>query len=142
MMFQRQFAFLVAMPRQYQEAIVDHDRAHPLSPFVPQRGPAFSTHRAHVETLQARNMSVQDIATYLMDNHIPPEWVDHAYAFGLRFLEVHYSGLIIHQGLLEPVDNERLARLRAYGTPAPIAAWDGWRHPSETEVTNLHHIMN
>ncbi len=142
MAFRRQFAFLVALPRRYREAIVDHDRANPLSPFVPQRGPAFSTHRAHVEASQVRNMSVQEVANYLIDNRIPPEWVDHAYVFGLRFLEVHYSGAVIHQGLLEPIDNERLARLRAYGTPAPITAWDGWRHPSEVEVTHIHQIMN
>ena len=57
--FRRQFAFLVALPRRYREAIVDHDRANPLSPFVPQRGPTFSTHRAQVDASQARNMSLQ-----------------------------------------------------------------------------------
>jgi len=71
-------------------------------------------------------MSVQDVTNYLIDNQIPPEWVDHAYVFRLRFLEVHYSGAIIYQGLLEPMDNERLAQLQAYRTPAPITAWDGW----------------
>ena len=59
--FRRQFAFLVALPRRYREAIVDHDRANPLSPFVPQRGPAFSTHWVQMDAQRARNMSLQDI---------------------------------------------------------------------------------
>ena len=35
-----------------------------------------------------------------------------------------------------------LARLHAYGVPAPIAVWDGWRHPSKAEVAHLHQIMD
>jgi hypothetical protein len=124
--FRRQFAFLVALPQRYREAIVDHDRANPLSPFIPQRGPAFSTHQVQVDAQQVCNMSLQDIANYLLDNRIPPEWVDHAYAFGVRFIEVHYAGSVIQQDLLDMVDHERLARLHAYGAAAPIIAWDGW----------------
>ena len=56
-----------------------------------------------MEASQAHNMSVEDVANYLIDNRIPPEWVDHTYVFDLRFLKVHYSGAVIHQGLLEPV---------------------------------------
>ncbi len=87
---------------------------------------------------QAYNVSLRDVTNYLIDNRIPPEWVDHAYVYGVRFIKVHYSGSVIQQDLLDLVDNERLARLHAYGVPAPIVVWDGWRHPSEAEVAHLH----
>ena len=91
-----------------------------------------------MDAQRAYNVSLRDVTNYLIDNCIPPEWVDHAY----RFIEVHYSGSVIQQDLLDSVDNERLARLHAYRIPAPIAAWDGWRHPSEAEVAHLHQIMD
>ena len=139
--FRRQFAFLVSLPRRYREAIVDYDRASPQTPFMPQVGPTFTLRRARIDSSQARNLTLQDITNVLIDNRVPPEWVDHAYAYGVIFLNGHYSGSVIHQTLLDVVDNERLTRLRAYGVPPPIPAWDGWRHPSEGEVTHLHQVM-
>jgi hypothetical protein len=31
-------------------------------------------------------------------------------------------------------DNERHARILAYGVPPPIPEWDGWRHPTEEDM--------
>jgi hypothetical protein len=70
------------------------------------------------------------------------EWVDHAYPFGVITLNRTYTGSIIDQGLLDPLDSERLARLHIYGEPAAIPEWDGWRNPTIDEVQELHDIMD
>ena len=32
------------------------------------------------------------------------------------------------------IDNERHARIQAYGIPPAIPEWDGWRHPSDEDI--------
>ena len=56
------------------------------------------------------NLGTQDIINVLIDNRVPAEWVDHAYPYGVVTLNGLYSGAIINQGLLDPLDNERLTR--------------------------------
>jgi hypothetical protein len=77
----------------------------------------------------------------LIDNRVPPEWVDHSYHHGVLILNGLYSGSPLQRGLLDPIDNERLARLHIYGEPAPIPTWGGWRYPDNAEVQELHDIM-
>jgi len=43
--FRRLFACLLALPRRYREAIVEHNRRHPEDPFLEQPGPTFSLRR-------------------------------------------------------------------------------------------------
>ena len=138
--FRRQFAFLVCLPRRYQEAIVEYDRLNPQSPFVPQMGPIFALRRARISATSASNISQQDVINVLLDNRIPPEWIAHAYPYGFIFLNSHYAGSSIHQGLLDAIDHERLARLHMFGTPNPIPSWDGWRHPSDIEISHSHYF--
>lgn len=140
--FRRQFIYLVASPRRYREAIIDYDRAHPQSPFTPQGGPTYTLHRARLDPSRAANLSVQDIINVFLDNRIPPEWADHAYVYGVIGLNGLYNGSPINQGLLDTLDNERLARLHIYGEPIAIPAWDGRRHPTPNEVQTLHDIMD
>jgi hypothetical protein len=85
--------------------------------------------------MQHHNLAQQDVINVLLDNCIPPEWIDHAYMYGINLIDAHYTGGTMSRALLEGVDHERLARLRAYGVPPPIEAWDGWRHPSTGDVT-------
>ena len=119
--FQRQFILLVATPRRYREAIVVYNRANPLSPFVPQGGPTYTLHRSRLDQSRAANLSTQDITSVLLDNRIPPEWVDHAYPYGVIGLNSFYTGSPAVQGVLDPFDNERLAHLHIYGEPPAIA---------------------
>jgi hypothetical protein len=140
--FRRQLAFLMALPRRYREGIVEYNRAHPQSPFVAQTGPTYTLHRARLESSQAANINLQDAINVLVDNRVPPEWVDHAYPFGVITLNGTYTGSIIDRGLLDPLDSERLVRLHVYGEPAAIPEWDGWRNPTIHEVQELHDIMD
>jgi len=139
--FRRQFAFLICLPRRYREAIVDYNRSHPHSPFEPQQGPDFNIHRARIPPAHSANVSQQDVINALLDNRIPPSWVDHAYPYGFIFLNTHYTGSQAHRGLIDAIDHERLERIRAYGLPPPIPAWDGWRTPSPTDILRVHAFM-
>ena len=84
---------------------------------------------------------MQDVIDVLLDNHIPPEWMDHAYTFRWAYLEAHHSGHPIHQALFDEIDNERLTHVQAYRALPSIVAWNGWRHPSRGNITHLHTIM-
>ena len=139
--FRRHYALLVVLPGRYREAVVEHDRAHPQRPFTPQIGPVYTIHRPRRDPSQVANMSRDDVIQTLLDNRIPPEWVDHAYGYGITFLNGHYGDGWIDSDLLQAVDNEHVARLRRYGEPQAIAAWDGWRSPTPEEVRSLHATM-
>jgi hypothetical protein len=120
--------------------VVEYDRANPQSPFVPQGGPTYTIHRPHLDTSRAANFSLQDIINILIDNRIPLSWVDHSYAFGVIALNNMYMGSTLVRSIIDPHDNERLARLRTYGVPPAITEWNGWHHPTPEEVHTLHAI--
>ena len=44
--------------------------------------------------------------------------------------------------MLDTIDNEHHARLRAYGIPLAISEWDGWRYPSDHDIARLHNILD
>jgi len=123
--FRRILASVLALPHHYREAIVEDNRQHPV-PFAPQQGPIYFLNRACIDPMQHLNLTQQDIINVLLDNRIPPEWVDHAYMYGVNLINAHYTRGTMSRVLLEGIDHERLARIRAYGIPPPIEAWDGW----------------
>ena len=57
------------------------------------------------------------------------------------YLNSHYTGSPLNQGLLDAVDNGRVSRLLRFGEPPSIPSWDGWRHPKEGEVLRLYDIL-
>jgi hypothetical protein len=99
-------------------------------------------YRARLDSSRAANLSIEDIISVFLDNCIPPEWADHAYAYGVVGLNGLYNGSPINQGLLDTLDNERLARLHIYGEPHAISDWDRWHHPTLNEVRILHDITD
>jgi hypothetical protein len=40
----------------------------------------------------AHDMTVEDVAKILISNQIPVSWIDHAYTYGLHFLNHHMDG--------------------------------------------------
>jgi hypothetical protein len=101
----------------------------------------YMLNRARLESSRAPNLTISDVINALIDNRVPPEWVDHSYPRGVIILNGLHTGSPIHQGLFDAIDNERLACLHIYGEPPAITLWDGWRHPSESEVAKLHDIL-
>jgi hypothetical protein len=89
----------------------------------------------------AANLTSQDVINVLLDNRVPPEWVDHSYTHDVLMMYSLYSGSPMQRGLLDDIDNEQLAQLHIYGEPPAIPSWDGWRHPDNSEVQELHDIV-
>jgi len=81
---------------------------------------------------------MQDIIDVLIDNRIPPTWIDHGYIYGLNYINFNIANPMYRE-LLDTIDNEHHARLMAYGTPPAILEWDGWRYPSKQDIACLHH---
>ncbi len=82
-------------------------------------------------------MQLQDVIDILIDNRIPPEWVDHGYPYRLAYLNHLITARFQHDDL-RLIDNERIARLANFGTPAGILQWSGWRHPTREEIKHIH----
>ena len=89
---------------------------------------------------QVPNINLHTIIDLFLRNRIPPEWVDHGYTFGLNFINHQYSTsqLVI---FYDELDNERLERLRVYGVPLAIPAWDGWRCPTDEDMHHIHQLV-
>ena len=139
--FRRLYACLLALPRRYQEAIIKYNQRHPKEPFTEQPGPTYSLHRPWPLNGAAANTTIQDIIDILIDNRIPPTWIDHGYTYGLNFINFNISNPSYCE-LLDTIDNERHARMRAYGTPPAILEWDKWRYPSNHDIARLYNIFN
>ena len=89
----------------------------------------------------ATNTTIQDVIDVLIDNCIPQSWIDHGYTYGLNFINFNITNPSYCE-LLDTIDNERHARLRAYGAPLAIPEWDGWRYPSDHDIARLHDILD
>jgi len=100
------FACMMALPHCYHEAIMEFDQCNVLSPFRPQEGPTFHLSQPRIKAHQIANLGLQDIINVLLDNWIPPSWVDHSYLFRLAYLNAHYIGNGPHQALYDDIDNE------------------------------------
>ena len=89
--FHRLYACLLALPRRYQEAIVEYNQRHPAEPFIEQTGPMYSLHRPRLIPGSEANMTLQDVIDVLIDNRIPPAWIDHGYTYGLNFINFNIA---------------------------------------------------
>ena len=138
--YRRYVAALLALPHWYRDAIAEHNLRHPTNVFVPQQGPTFTLSRLQMHPSQVPNMNLHTIIDLFLRNRIPPEWVDHGYTFGLNFINHQYSTsqLVI---FYDELDNERLERLRVYGVPPAIPAWDGWRCPTDEDMRRIHQLV-
>ncbi|KAG6893414.1 hypothetical protein C0992_010069 [Termitomyces sp. T32_za158] len=95
----------------------------------------------HFDATVAVNITDADIICTMLANGIPVEWVDHAYTFGVVYLETHFfeaNALIDHN---QEIDNERHQCLDEYGKPPAIPQWDGWRVPTKGDMIHLHALL-
>ncbi|KAG6882830.1 hypothetical protein C0993_008971 [Termitomyces sp. T159_Od127] len=86
---------------------------------------------------QVWNFSDDDVLCILLYNCIPVKWVNHAYTYGMVYLEQQFHCLMMSLDIFQEVNNERLERLEVYGTPTAIPQWDGWCKMSEEDYYGL-----
>ncbi|KAG6890750.1 hypothetical protein C0992_012923 [Termitomyces sp. T32_za158] len=115
----------MACPGLYREVIDTFNKVY-NEPFVAQHRPQLTISQVHVPDDKVWNFFDNDAIRVLLYNHILVEWVDHAYMYGVVYLEQQFHHPTMSLDIFHEVDDERLERLRLYGTPAAIPQWDRW----------------
>ncbi|KAG6875874.1 hypothetical protein C0992_001983 [Termitomyces sp. T32_za158] len=121
-----QMALIMVRPGLYQEAIDAFNKVYD-EPFAAQHGPQLTINQVHVPDDKVQNFSDDDTIHVLLYNRILVEWVDHAYTYGVVYLEQQFHHPTMFLDIFQEVDDERLECLRLYGTPTAIPQWDEWR---------------
>ncbi|KAF8873737.1 hypothetical protein BD779DRAFT_1679075 [Infundibulicybe gibba] len=138
--FTRQYAILVAKPQAYREAITqwEQETGNKFSPIntIPS---SVTLKRIPAEQCSA-NITQDDITRLLIENRIPPAWIDHAYTFGIYYLDHQIWNALNKEAYIE-ADDERLRRLAEHGLPPPIRAWDGWYIPTEEDKIRIRYLI-
>ncbi|KAG5349220.1 hypothetical protein C0989_005201 [Termitomyces sp. Mn162] len=127
------FTLVMAHPGLYWEAVAAYAVANPTQPFVAQFGANLEIRQVHIPDDQVRNFTNDDAICILIHNRIPLDWVDHAYTYGVVYLEQQFHQPTMSLDIFQDVDDERLQCLAVYGTPPAIPNWDGRREISEED---------
>ncbi|KAG6871974.1 hypothetical protein C0995_014368 [Termitomyces sp. Mi166 len=104
---------------------------------VAQYGSHLNLMQVHVPDEMAQNFSDNDALRILLHNWIPLDWVDHAYTYGVVYLEQQFHSPMMSMDIFHEIDDKRLQCLLHYGTSLIIPQWDGWREISEDDHYRL-----
>ncbi|KAG6858110.1 hypothetical protein C0995_002521, partial [Termitomyces sp. Mi166 len=121
----------MAQPRMYHEAVALYNAAFSERPLVAQYGSHLNILQVHVPNDQAHNFSDDNALCVLLHNRILLDWVDHAYTYGVVYLEQQFHNPTMSMDIFKDVDNECIEHVSHYGTPSTILQWDGWREMTE-----------
>ncbi|KAG6858660.1 hypothetical protein C0995_014918, partial [Termitomyces sp. Mi166 len=129
----RRLALVMARPGMHHEAVASYNAAFLEQPLVAQYGSHLNILQVHVPDDQACNFLDDDALRVLLHNHIPLDWVDHAYTYGVVYLEQQFHNPTMSMDIFKDVDNERIESMSHYGTPPAILQWNGWREMMEDD---------
>ncbi|KAG6882246.1 hypothetical protein C0995_015313, partial [Termitomyces sp. Mi166 len=104
---------------------------------VVQYGSHLNIIQVHMPDEMAQNFSDDNALRILLHNQIPLDWVDHAYTYGVVYLEQQFHNPTMSLDIFHEIDDECHQRLLCYGTPPAIPQWDGWREISEDDHYRL-----
>ncbi|KAG6881145.1 hypothetical protein C0995_002894, partial [Termitomyces sp. Mi166 len=121
----------------YREAVASYNAAFPERLLVAQYGSHLNILQVHVPDDQACNFSDNDALHILLHNCILLDWVDHAYIYGMVYLEQQFHNPTISMDIFKDVDNKHIECLSCYGTSPTILQWDGWREMMEDDHYHL-----
>ena len=72
-------------------------------------------------------MTIDNAISVLRDNHIPVEWVDHSYTYGLQYLSKQLTENGKHLGLFKDADNTYSLTWNCMGVLLPsLTGMIGW----------------
>jgi hypothetical protein len=108
--FVRIFGCLTALPGVYCEANDVWNVSHPDQPFTELSGDTLTVNLYNEKKITSIMMDT--MANHLIAHGIPPQWIDHAYTFGLHFLN--------HQLYLQAGPIQRLVLPNEPGTSPVI----------------------
>jgi hypothetical protein len=123
------------------EYVQDWAKLHDQPPQFPSPGPNITVTRMNWASKSADTMTMDDVTCVLLDNQIPVPWIDHAYTFGLHYLNHHLGHMMAAQSTLEAVDDMRIVNLSVWGIPPAISEWDGWHTVVEHDMLCLYQVL-
>ncbi|KAG6882358.1 hypothetical protein C0995_014890, partial [Termitomyces sp. Mi166 len=109
----------------YWEAVASYNAAFPDQPMVAQYESHLNLMQVHVPDEMAQNFSDSDALRILLHNQILLDWVDHAYTYGVVYLEQQFHSPTMSMDIFHEINDERIQCLLHYGTPPAISQWDG-----------------
>ncbi|KAG6858375.1 hypothetical protein C0995_000449, partial [Termitomyces sp. Mi166 len=89
--------------------------------------------QVHVPDKMAQNFSDNDTLCVLLHNQILLDWVEHAYTYGVVYLEQQFHNPMMSMDIFCKIDDKHFKRLSHYSTSPTIPQWDGWRKISEDD---------
>jgi hypothetical protein len=136
--FAKVLAALVAHPGKFGERVLQWDVDHPDAKYSPITNDESSSEFKCEDAKKANeNYSMDSLIDLLVQNRVPSSWIDHAYMWGVAFIDAHHDGSVIQGSVWDSIDNERHDRLEKYGEPPAIPHWTGWWMPSREDRMRL-----
>ncbi|KAG6870032.1 hypothetical protein C0995_015655 [Termitomyces sp. Mi166 len=129
----RWLALVMAQPRMYWEAVASYNAVFLDQPMVAQYRSHLNLMQVHVPDEMAQNFSDNDALHVLLHNRILLDWVDHAYTYGVVYLEQQFHSPTMSMDIFHEINNKRIQCLSHYGTPPAIPQWNGWREILEDD---------
>ncbi|XP_006459413.1 hypothetical protein AGABI2DRAFT_141953 [Agaricus bisporus var. bisporus H97] len=139
-LFTRSLAILMASPQMYRDLIQQWNERHPDRLYTPQTGRVCYFRPMLLDDESINDINVDTVAEVLIHNGVPTDWIDHAYNFGVYYLNQLYNGDANHQIIFDEADNERVRCLDQYGLPPAMPEWDGWKLPDETDLIRSYYF--
>jgi hypothetical protein len=134
------FAIVVSLPNKYNE-LIEVISSRPNSIAVTSQAITLPKTIQPI-ILDARytdRLDMTSVVLVMMRNGITPDWVKHAYPFGVMYLEVMFHEELLPLSQLIEIDDDRLDRLRRFGIPGPISDLPhGWRYPTSSDVLRMY----
>ncbi|KAG6895980.1 hypothetical protein C0992_011124 [Termitomyces sp. T32_za158] len=125
-------ALIMACPGLYRKEIAAYNKVY-KKPFMAQQRAKLMIYQSHVPDDQVCNFSDEDALCILLYNRILPEWVDHAYTYGMVYLKQKFHQPTMLLNIFHKVYNEHLEHLNSYGTLPVIPDWDRWQEITEED---------
>ncbi|KAG6871029.1 hypothetical protein C0995_008937 [Termitomyces sp. Mi166 len=107
----RRLALVMAQPGMYQEVVASYNAAFPDQLMVAQYRSHLNLIQVHVPDEMAQNFSDNDALRILLHNQILLDWVDHAYTYGMVYLEQQFHNPTMSLNIFHEIDDEHHQRL-------------------------------
>ncbi|KAG6897085.1 hypothetical protein C0995_010823 [Termitomyces sp. Mi166 len=129
----RRLALVMVRPRMYREVVASYNVAFLDQPMVAQYGSHLNLMQVHMPDKMAQNFSDNNALCILLHDQIPLDWVDHAYMYGVVYLEQQFHSPMMSMDIFRKINDKCIQHLSHHGTFSTIPQWYGWREISEDD---------
>ncbi|KAF9445251.1 hypothetical protein P691DRAFT_762655 [Macrolepiota fuliginosa MF-IS2] len=133
-------AILLATPGLYRSFIEEWNVHHPEHAFVPQTGEVRHYRQLVLAPGTGANLTIDTITEVLIHNGVPPAEVDHAYTFGVNYMNQIYVDDPLHWSLFDKADELHLEALQLHGVPPAIPELNSWILPTKINLICMYYF--